>query len=105
MNLSIGNIIMGLIGLAIGIYLIVKAYYLNHHVMFLDWAEKKWGPGSGTTTYRLIGLGLCFFSLFVIVGWIDLFGAAYEGSSQRNNTGSSQIQTVPSGNTRNRIVE
>ena len=97
---------MGLIGMAIGIYMVVKAYYLNHHLLFLEWAEKKWGPGGGTTAYRMIGLGICLFSIFVMVGWIDLFGMSLgQNSGAGTNNSESGIRANPTGNTRGRIAE
>jgi len=103
MSFSFGNVFMGLIGVAIGIFLIVKAYYLNHHVYFLDWAERKWGQGSGTTFYRVAGMILCFFSLFVIAGWIDLFGSSFGQSQTRAN--QNETRSIRRGNTINRITE
>ena len=97
---------MGLIGIGVGTYLIVKAYYLNHQVMFLDWAERKWGPGAGTTAYRIGGLALCILSIFVLTGWIDFVGTTFgqNGNNGQNSTGN-QIEAVPTRNNQTRIVE
>lgn len=87
---SIPNLIMGLIGFIGGIWMTKEAYYLNHHVLFLGWVEEKWGPGMGTTFYRWAGLCITIFSFFVILGYIDLYSAAF--GSDPIGTGS---QTSP----------
>jgi hypothetical protein len=69
---SLTNIFFGLTGVGIGIFLIVKAYYVNHHILFLDWAEKRFGPGYGTITYRWIGFLFIILSMFILVGKFDL---------------------------------
>ncbi len=105
LSISLPNILMGLIGLALGVFMVSKAYYLNHHILFLSWAEQKWGPGSGTTTYRLVGLFLCVFSVFVIVGWVDLFGSAFGVPASGGRSRQDNIQTIPTNNTQNRIAD
>ena len=66
MNFSIGNIVIALILGAIGAWFVIKAFYINHQIFTLGWAEHKWGPGSGTTAYKIIGLALLILSFFVI---------------------------------------
>lgn len=83
-----GNIIIGLIIIGFGFYFIIKAFYLNHHFIFLGWAEQKWGPGSGTTAYKVIGLGFCLLGMFTLIGWIDVFGPAF------GNAGLNGSQTI-----------
>jgi hypothetical protein len=106
MAFSLGNIIMGLIGIAIGTAMVVKAYYLNHHVLYLEWAEIKWGGGGGTMFYRLAGVAICIFSIFVLVGWIDLAGAAFGGGGGlvENSQTEQNFRGVPAGTTRGRIA-
>jgi len=95
---SIGNIILGLLGIAGGVYMMKEAYYLNHHVYFLSWAERKWGPGSGTLAYRFIGLALTIFAVFVITGWVDLVGSSglSTGTDQDRPAAQNPV-TVPTG--------
>jgi hypothetical protein len=87
MNFSPPNIIAGIIGIIIGFFLVKEAYYMNHHIYFLDFAEQKWGPGSGTILYRYIGLGMIVLSMLIMLGFFDLFGA----NSPLNNTGGSKL--------------
>lgn len=76
------NIIIGLIFGGAGFYLVKEAYYVNHQILFVGWAERKWGPGSGTTFYRFFGVGLIIFGLFTIIGKIDVGGAAFGNGKQ-----------------------
>jgi hypothetical protein len=85
MNFSLPNIILGLIGIVGGFAITYYAYDLNHKVLFLSWAENKWGPGMGTTTYRLLGVGIAFFGFFVFIGIIDLFTLAFGGTPTSSN--------------------
>lgn len=71
MGFNIGNIILGGLGVALGILIMKEAFYINHHLFFLDFVEKKFGGGTGTLAYRIVGLVLCFFSIAVMIGLID----------------------------------
>jgi hypothetical protein len=82
--MSVGNIIIGAILISIGIWFIIKAFWFNHSVFFLGWAEKKWGTGSGTSAYRFIGLGLIVLGMFCIIGIVDIYGTAFGGGKQSN---------------------
>jgi hypothetical protein len=77
MSFSLPNLILGLISIAIGVWMVVKAYHINHHILFLGWVERKYGPGMGTTAYQLLGTGFILFGCFVALGFVDLFGAAF----------------------------
>ena len=103
MYFSFGNLIMGLIGLVVGVFMIAKAYYLNHHVLFLDWAEQKWGGGGGTKAYRVIGLIVCVFSVFVMFGWIDVFGTSF--GSRNTSSDNQNIRINIPENTGGRIAD
>jgi hypothetical protein len=84
--MSVGNFVIGAILIAIGIWFVIKAYWFNHQVFFLGWAEKKWGPGSGTTAYRFIGFGACVLGMFCIMGIVDIYGTAFGGKSSNSQT-------------------
>jgi hypothetical protein len=95
---SIPNVIFGLIGISGGVAITYYAYYINHHLLFLGWVEQKWGPGMGTTAYRLIGLAVTIFGFFVLIGRIDLFTAAFGGSgSTPTSSQRVQVQQAPGG--------
>ena len=89
--MSVGNIIIGLILIAIGIWFVIKAFWFNHQVFFLGWAEQKWGAGAGTMAYRWIGLSLSILGMFCIIGVVDIYGAAFgkTSSSAINKPGQS----------------
>jgi hypothetical protein len=76
MNFSLGNFLVGLVGIIVGTLVLKEAFYLNHHIYFLDFIEKKYGPGSGTTAYRIIGLSLCVLSILVIFGVVDIVNSS-----------------------------
>ncbi len=86
------NFILGILGIALGVYVIKDAFYINHHIYFLGWAENKFGPGGGTTFYKFLGVALCVFFFFVMFGYIDLVGNAVGGNTVSKNN-NSQIQT------------
>jgi len=104
MNFTFGGFILGSILILVGVLLIVNAYHLNHHVLFLGWAEQKWGPGSGTLAYKVIGMILIAFAFVVIPGFYDPFkdpiqslnrgsGSSGSGTSNiQNFTGGSSVQ-------------
>jgi hypothetical protein len=95
MYFSWSNFFVGILGIAIGVYLIKDSFNLNHHVLFLGWVEKKYGPGSGTLAYKLIGLGVIIFSTFVAIGQINFVESAFGGGSTQStqNTTQTVIQT------------
>ena len=97
--MSIGNIIIGLILIAIGIWFVIKAFWFNHQVFFLGWAEQKWGAGAGTMAYRWIGLSLSILGMFCVIGVVDIYGAAF-GKNPPSNMTSNQL-TKPKTNARN----
>jgi hypothetical protein len=72
---SVGNIVFGVFGLIVGFWVMYNAYYIHHQIYYFGWAEKKLGPGMGTVAYRIVGVCLMLFSIFVLTGWIDLFGS------------------------------
>jgi hypothetical protein len=96
MYFSWSNFFVGIIGIAVGVYLIKDSFNLNHHVLFLGWVEKKYGPGSGTLAYKLIGLGVIIFSTFVAIGQVNLVESAFGGGStttSQTNANQTVIQT------------
>ncbi|NJL96774.1 hypothetical protein HC766_01525 [Candidatus Gracilibacteria bacterium] len=97
-NLFSFNGALGLIGMVGGFFMIKEAYYLNHHIMFLGYFEKKFGPGNGTTAYKLIGLILIVFSLFVFIGAINLFDNSTLQGTELNQT-PTEISPFPNNNT------
>jgi hypothetical protein len=102
MRFTLGGTVIGVIMIAIGTYLISDAYNLNHKVLFLGWAERKWGPGSGTLAYKIIGMVLIGFAFLIITGLFNPFanpldtlgqnGASNNGESTQNFTGGSSVQ-------------
>jgi hypothetical protein len=73
----VANILIGLIFGGVGFWAVKDAYYINHQILFVGWAERKWGPGSGTTFYRLFGIVLIIFGIFTLIGKIDVARAAF----------------------------
>ena len=81
-----GNIIIGLIFGGIGFWLVKDAYYINHQILFVGWAERKFGPGSGTTFYTLFGIALIIFGFFTAIGKVDVAGAAFGGGQKAQSS-------------------
>ena len=80
------NIIIGIIGCIGGTLIIKEAFHINHHIYFLDFIERKYGPGSGVTAYRLIGLATCILSILAMIGIIDLAGGQKKVQTINLNT-------------------
>jgi hypothetical protein len=100
MNFSVPNIILGLIGLALGIWITYSAYNINHHILFAGWVERKFGPGTGTIFYQLLGLAIALFSILVMIGIVDLFGAAFGTSGRSSNQNNQNLVPSNGGNQR-----
>ncbi len=91
------NTLIGLIGMVCGFFLIKEAYYFNHHILFLKYIERKFGPGMGTSAYKLIGLSVIIFSFFVFLGQINLFQRGVIEGSQTNQATQNQ-NVIPRSN-------
>lgn len=98
MSFSIPNIILGIISMTIGVWMVVKAYHINHHILFLGWVERKYGPGTGTNAYQLLGIGFILFGFFVALGFVDLFGAAFP--ARETEVAPTRFQSSGRGSTR-----
>ena len=102
MRFTWNGTIIGTIMIAIGTYLISDAYNLNHKVLYLGWAEQKWGPGSGTLAYKVIGMVLVLFAFLIITGLFNPFANPLDtlggrdstsgAESTQNFTGGSSVQ-------------
>ena len=93
---SVANLILGIIGFSGGIATIYYAFYINHHIFFLNFIESKYGGGSGVTAYRLIGLAMCIFSLFVLIGRIDISNSgSAESLNQKKGSTSAPAPVKP----------
>ena len=108
-NFSFPNLIVGIIGVILGGWVVKESYYINHHVLFLGWAENKWGPGAGTTFYRLVGAAVCVFAVFVMLGYIDMFGMAFGGNTSsatgQGKSAAPVFQGGTGGTVKNRIAD
>jgi uncharacterized membrane protein len=80
-NIFSFNGFLGLVGIIGGFYTIKESFYINHHILFLGYFERKFGPGQGTTAYKFIGLAILIFSTFVFIGTINLFEQNVPSSS------------------------
>jgi len=70
------NALLGVIGIALGLAMIIKSYYINRHILYLGWAEKKFGRGYGSVAYKAIGFVVIVLSFFVLTGQINLAGSS-----------------------------
>ena len=99
--MNFANFFVGLSGLGAGFMIVKEAFYINHHILFLGWAEQKWGPGYGTTAYRWIGLIIMIFSMFVMLGVVNMFmdpsGVLDRNINQNNQNTNQKNRTTPIG--------
>ncbi len=69
-----GKIIGGLIILAIGALITVKADWIYQNFGSNAWAEAKLGSSGGSRLlYRLIGIGACFIGILIATNLIGGF--------------------------------
>ena len=94
-NFSWPNFFVGILGIALGLWITKDAYHINHHILFMGWAERKYGPGTGTVLYRFFGIGLVCFSILVMIGTVDVTGSS--GFTAKNGTQIQQTQNYNSG--------
>ena len=98
--MELNSIVIGLIGIVVGIALIKYSYYLNHQVYFLDFVERKFGGGTGTLAYRLVGASVCLLSIFIMFGIVKVSNDITENpniiNSTKNPKGNSS-QQLPTG--------
>jgi hypothetical protein len=99
--ITFGGFSVGLACTVTGFLIIKNAYYLNHQMFFLDFWEKKFGQGTGTNGYQLIGLMLVILGAFSMLGILDLT-ANPVGDSAKTQTSISP-QFVPVNNRGNLI--
>lgn len=105
----LSNFILGVLGLAGSVVIIVNAYYIQHRLMPANWFEQKFGPGTGTLFYRLVGLALSLFFLFVMLNIINLAGiiSGTPGAvtDQRSPNQNSSSPTLTPGSGGNRFAQ
>lgn len=54
--ITVGSVIVGVIGVALGVGIVWKSYPLKNLVGQNAWAERFFGPGGTITMYRAIGV-------------------------------------------------
>ncbi len=65
---------LGLLGLAIGIFLVVKTEWFIQNFGNSAWAEEHFGTSGGTRTlYKLIGLAIIFIAMMGMTGLLGGF--------------------------------
>jgi hypothetical protein len=95
-SLTFGNITATAILVATGTYFVAQAYHLNHHVVFLGWVERKWGPGSGTIAYKIAGLALILLATLIITGVVNVFEDPLQRLDRAQGGGNfDSTQTAP----------
>ena len=91
----LANAILGIIGISLGLAMIIKSHYINRHILFLGWAEKKFGRGYGSVTYKAIGFVVIVLSFFVMLGQINLAGSS--GITRQQTTVQPTRSNAPTG--------
>ena len=66
--------ILGLLGIALGVFLVIKTEGFIRSFGKNAWAEQHFGTSGGTRTfYKLIGMGIIFISLMGMTGLLGPF--------------------------------
>lgn len=69
------RIILGIIVMVLGIVMVFKSETLLEWFGENDWAEEKLGAGQSRFFYKLLGLLVAFFGIFIMTNIIsDIFG-------------------------------
>lgn len=64
-----GKILIGLIGVIIGALVVMKSEWFLNNLGAVQWAEEKLGTEGGSRLfYKLIGLAIIFFGIFIMTG-------------------------------------
>jgi len=104
MFFSWSNFFFGLIGLVPSVLLIKYAFYLNHHVYFLDFVERRFGSGTGTLAYRWGGAAAAIFSIFVMFGFVNISDNTRSQGVLNSTQPTNTIPNVPNNNRGNGIA-
>jgi uncharacterized membrane protein len=68
------QIVLGILGIAIGLVLIAKTEWFIENFGRIEWAEQKLGTEGGTRLfYKIIGLVFIFFAFVYMTGLWDEF--------------------------------
>ena len=67
----IKEILVGIIGTAVGVVIVWKSYPLKNITGQIDWAEAKLGPGGTISLFRLIGVLVILLSLMYMTGLLQ----------------------------------
>jgi len=64
-----GKILIGLIGVVVGALVVMKSEWFLNNLGAVQWAEEKLGTEGGSRLfYKLIGLTIIFFGIFIMTG-------------------------------------
>jgi hypothetical protein len=80
------NVLIGLIGIAVGFLIIWKSEWIYRNFGAIDWAEMHLGSDGGTRLlWKLIGLAIIFLSTLLMFGMMGdiingIFGSLFHGS-------------------------
>lgn len=67
------SFIAGIIGIAAGIWMVLKTEALLENFGRIEFFEDKFGPGGSRLGYKLIGIGVVFFSTLAMTGLLSGF--------------------------------
>lgn len=72
--------LFGLLGIAVGIFLVIKTEWFIQNFGTNDWAEQHFGTSGGTRTfYKLVGIAIIFIALMGMTGLLGGFILATVG--------------------------
>ena len=78
-----GKYIVGIIGITVGTFMVIKSESFLRFFGKIDWAERHLGLDGGTNLfYKLLGIGAILFSFMFMSGMIGaIFGKIFLNNS------------------------
>jgi hypothetical protein len=98
-HMTIGTIILGIMGIIAGILIIIYAYQIQTRIMPFSMVEKFLGPGSGTLGYKLLGIVFIIFSVGFMFGFIKTSPTQTTTTNNKPQTTITQPQSNTGGGT------
>jgi hypothetical protein len=97
-SLSWSNFFLGGFTIGFGVVITRFAFYIHHNLLPATFIlpssiSSKMDPSFGTTFYRWVGILMALLGFFVMIGYVDLAGAAFgDGTTRRSQAPTPNTQ-------------